>query len=60
MKFQPLSTILKKEIPVSITVFNLKPVEGISHICPDCNQLLFSDKLSRELHKYSCNNNHRE
>jgi hypothetical protein len=32
----------------------LKPTPGITHICPDCRQLLYSDKLSRELHKKSC------
>ena len=32
----------------------LKPTPGITHICPYCKRLLYSDELSRELHKENC------
>ena len=32
----------------------IKPTPGITYICPDCKNLLYCDKLSRELHKKSC------
>ena len=32
----------------------IKPTPGIIYICPDCKNLLYCDKLSRELHKQSC------
>ena len=27
---------------------------GITYICPDCKDWLYSDKLSRQLHEKSC------
>lgn len=32
----------------------LNPTPGVTYICPDCRNLLYSDKLSRQLHMRSC------
>ena len=52
MKFEPLSNILKKEIPVSN--IGLKPVEGVSFVCPDCKGLVFDNEEQRKTHQEKC------
>lgn len=40
--------------PLETSRIGIKPTPGITYICPDCKNLLYCDKLSRELHKKSC------
>lgn len=61
IKFEPISNILKEQSEPDNPISNsgLKAVEGVSFVCPDCNQLVFSDKSSRELHRTSCSSKKR-
>ena len=44
-------------IEMSKSNTGLRATPGITHICPYCKRLLYSDELSRELHKESCTAN---
>ena len=52
-----VSYISDSDSKPTVSNTGVKPVEGVTYVCLNCKQLLYSDELSRELHEESCSGN---